>query len=117
MRALERQAADPPALGLDTRLVFSVEQFSLGIFPAMDPVRSSSTIAGAGDGEAVRRRLADAAELRAWFHQPMFLAQDYTGEEGVWADPEARRRSWRPSPVHDDDRRRRLPAGMRTLQE
>jgi RNA polymerase sigma-70 factor (ECF subfamily) len=87
VRARDRGKADPASLGFETRLVLSIEQFALGIFPAIDPLASSSELQGADAGADVRRRLADAAELREWFGQPMFLAEDYTGEKGIWVEP------------------------------
>lgn len=81
---------DPPApLGLDTTLVFSIEQFALGIFPAIDPAVSTSALPGPGVAAALRDQLERAAKVRSWFHQDLFVAADFTGREGTWVEPDA----------------------------
>lgn len=86
VNALPREAPLPDESGLDTRLVFSVEPFALGIFPALDPVRSRAAFANPPMADEVRRLLSTASQVRAYFHQPMWIAEDYTGEPGVWID-------------------------------
>ncbi|MGQ0431612.1 MAG: sigma-70 family RNA polymerase sigma factor [Microthrixaceae bacterium] len=88
VRALERATDAPSPFGLDTTLVFSIEQFALGIFPAIDPTLSTSTFDITEAGQTIRQRLTEASTLRAWFNQPLFVAQDYTGDSGTWLDPE-----------------------------
>jgi RNA polymerase sigma-70 factor, ECF subfamily len=87
VRALDKTAPLPAQLGFDTTLVFSVEQFALGIFPSIDPIRSSSRFAISDVGERARQHLRHAATLREWFNQPLFIAEDYTGTAGVWIEP------------------------------
>lgn len=84
--ALARGAAFPDDVGLDTRLVFSVEQLALGIFPALDPIRSHVSFAEPAHAAEVRQLLARAAQVRAYFHQPMHVAATHTGEPGLWFD-------------------------------
>lgn len=87
VRALDMGEQLPARLGFDTTLVFSVEQFALRIFPAIDPTRSSSRVATSAVGERARQQLGEAAALREWFNQPLFVAQDYTGVAGSWIEP------------------------------
>ncbi|MEY2426457.1 MAG: hypothetical protein QOI61_2029 [Actinomycetota bacterium] len=77
---------DYAELTLDTQLVLSIEQFVAGIFPALDPVLSTSTMPGVASAEAVRRQLQAAAQLRGYFAQPMHTAAAFTGEPSVWVD-------------------------------
>lgn len=88
IRAVPRGDEVPPGLDLDTTLVFSLEQFALGIFPAIDPARSSSILPTAHDVAAVRTQLDRAARTRAWFHQDLFVAADFTGHNGTWINPQ-----------------------------
>lgn len=88
LRALDRAVGTPPPIGLDATLVFSIEQFALGIFPAVDPTLSTSIFDITAAGQAARQRLIDAWTLRAWFNQPLFIAQDYTGDGGTWLEPD-----------------------------
>lgn len=88
IRALDRGADRPTPIGLDTTLVFSIEQFALGIFPAIDPTACASMFDLTSAGQTIRQRLLDASKFRAWFNQPLFLAQDYTGESGTWLEPD-----------------------------
>ena len=76
-------------MGLDTTLVFSLEHLALGIFPAIDGARSTSTLDVSNTARAAKRRLAEAASLRAWFSQPMYVVEDHTGEDGTWLEPDA----------------------------
>ena len=87
VRALEQAAPLPAHLGFDTTLVFSVEQFALRIFPAIDPTQSTSRFAVSVAGERARQHLRHAAALRQWFNQPLFIAGDYTGTPGNWIEP------------------------------
>jgi F0F1-type ATP synthase beta subunit len=86
VRALDTGAPLPARLGLDTTLVFSVEQFALRIFPAIDPAQSTSRLATSDLGERARQHLRQAASLRQWFNQPLFVAEDYTGTTGDWIE-------------------------------
>ena len=74
-------------LGFDTTLVFSIEQFPLRIFPAIDPAQFTSRLATSETGERARQQLRQAASLREWFNQPLFVAEDYTGTAGDWTEP------------------------------
>jgi len=87
VRVLDKAAHLPAHLGFDTTLVFSVEQFALRIFPAIDPTQSTSRVATSALGERARQHLREAAALREWFNQPLFVAQDYTGVAGSWIEP------------------------------
>ena len=87
VRSLDTTRQLPLRLGFDTRLVFSVEEFALGIFPAIDPVQSTSRLATSEVGDRARDHLQHGAALRQWFSQPMFIAEGYTGEAGDWAEP------------------------------
>lgn len=82
----ESGATAPPDAGMDTRLVFSLEQLSLGIFPALDPVESRATFDRSPLGDELRGMLARSNEIRRYFHQPMVVAQDFTGEAATWID-------------------------------
>ncbi|GAC1601157.1 MAG: hypothetical protein NVS3B21_28620 [Acidimicrobiales bacterium] len=77
------------AIAPDTRLVFSLEHLALGIFPAIDAARSTSTLDIGEIALEVKRKLSNASKLRAWFNQPLYVAQDYTGAEGTWLEPDA----------------------------
>lgn len=72
------------SLAVDTRLVLSLEQFVAGIFPAIDPVASSSVFGGVGSAAAVREHLAQAERLRRYFAQPMHASAKFTGDEPTW---------------------------------
>ena len=87
VRTTDRGADLPAALGLDATLVLSLEQFVLGIFPALDPTELRSIFEPSADGARARELLASARSLRAWFGQSLFVAADHTGEAGSWADP------------------------------
>jgi F0F1-type ATP synthase beta subunit len=89
LNAHDRAAELPAAIGLDTTLVFSLEHLALRMFPAIDGARSTSTLAVSDTACAVKQRLAEAAKLRAWFNQPLYVAQDFTGEDGTWHEPDA----------------------------
>lgn len=86
VNAVPREESLPPSLGLDTRLVFSLERLFLGIFPALDPAESRAAFAEPALAGEVRQLLADAARLRAHFHQPLRVAERYTGEPATWID-------------------------------
>lgn len=83
----DRGANATAPLGLDTTLVFSVEHLALGIFPAVDGVRSSSTLDLTDTARTAKNQLANAADLRNWFNQPLYVAQDFTGDDGTWCEP------------------------------
>ncbi|HUF34091.1 MAG TPA: sigma-70 family RNA polymerase sigma factor [Acidimicrobiales bacterium] len=88
LNTVDRTADTPEAIGLDTTLVFSLEHLALGIFPAIDGARSTSVMGTSDAARAAKKRLADAASLRGWFNQPMYVAQDHTGEDGTWIEPD-----------------------------
>ena len=88
IRALTRGADIPTPLEFDTTLVFSLEQFALGIFPAIDPTRSTSILPTTDDAAVVRTQLERAARTRSWFHQDLFVAADFTGNDGTWINPQ-----------------------------
>jgi len=77
----------PPQLGFDTTLVFSIEQFALRIFPAIDPTECVSRFAISDTAERAKRHLRRAATARSWFNQPLFVAEDFTGTAGEWIEP------------------------------
>lgn len=80
---------DPGApLGLDATIVFSIEQFSLGIFPAVDPATSSSRVTTSVAATAAGAQLERAARTSLWFHQDLFIAADATGHDGTWVEPD-----------------------------
>jgi RNA polymerase sigma-70 factor (ECF subfamily) len=87
-RTLPRGAPLPASVEADATLALSLEQFVLGIYPALDPTRSSSRFPVSAEADAARAMLADAARLRAWFGQAMYVAADYTGVAGNWLDPD-----------------------------
>ena len=58
VRAVDRAAPLPSPLGMDTTLVFSIEQFALGIFPAIDPIRSDTVLVRAPVAEAARQAMS-----------------------------------------------------------
>lgn len=87
VRALDRETQLPPQLGFDTTLVFSIEQFALRIFPAIDTTRCSSRFTTSAAGENARMHLRRAARVRSWFDQPLFVAEDFTGTAGEWIEP------------------------------
>lgn len=74
----------PPDAGMDTRLVFSVDQLALRIFPALDPVLSRARFHRNDLTDSIRAVLASADMLRRFFGQSMVVAQGYTGEEPTW---------------------------------
>lgn len=88
VRALGKGAELPPRLGFDTTLVFSVEQFALRVFPAIDPTQSNSRFATSEAAERARVHLRQAAALRAWFNQPLFVGQDWINTFRSVHDPE-----------------------------
>lgn len=88
LNTVDRCADTPVPMGMDTTLVFSLEHLTLGIFPAIDGARSTSTLDVSDSARAAKQRLANAASLRAWFSQPLYVAQDYTGEDGTWIEPD-----------------------------
>lgn len=79
-----RDADLPPDAGLETRLVFSAENLSLGIFPALDPVESRSSFDNTPLADEVRDLLRTSNAVRRYFHQPMVVAEDHTGEPPTW---------------------------------
>lgn len=87
VRPVDRTAVIPSPLRLDTTLVFSLEPFALGIFPAVDPVASESDLESPAVGYEVRRLLATARQVRSFFHQPMYVAEAHVGEPGIWVEP------------------------------
>lgn len=87
VRALGETTQWPTNLGFDTTLVFSVEQHALRIFPAIDPLRSNSSLGISDLGDRARRRLIQATSFRDRFNQPLFIAREYTGAAGEWAEP------------------------------
>lgn len=86
--AHERGAVLPPDAGMDTRLVFSLDQVALGVYPALDPVESRAHFTDPEHAEEVRRLLRAALDLRRAFAQPMFAAEAFTGESPTWVDRE-----------------------------
>lgn len=76
----------PPDAGLETRLVFSAENLSLGIFPALDPVESRSAFDNSELADEVRELLRTSDAVRRYFNQPMVVAEDHTGEPPTWVD-------------------------------
>ena len=82
-----RAEALPDAINCDTRLVFSLERLVLGMFPAIDPILSAARFAEPPVAPAVRRVLEQAEEIRAFFHQPLKVAESFTGEPSTWVDP------------------------------
>jgi F0F1-type ATP synthase beta subunit len=87
IRSHHHDDVPPPTLTLDTTLLFSIEQFVLGIFPAIDPIRSTSVFNTADGAEAVRRQLRASEAIRSWFAQPLFIAENHTGDPGTWIEP------------------------------
>ena len=88
----ERGAAVPPDAGMDTRLVFALEQVAVGIYPALDPVASHAKFDRTPLGDELRTLLTQADDVRRFFAQPMVVAAAHTGEEPTWverADAEA----------------------------
>lgn len=87
--ALNTLDSDDPIepIGLDATLVFSLEHLARRIFPAIDGTRSTSVLDITDTAWTARQRLADAASLQAWFNQPMYVAKDYTGDDGTWIEP------------------------------
>jgi len=88
LNTVDRGADTPVPMGMDTTLVFSFEHLTLGIFPAIDGARSTSFLEVSDSARAAKQRLTNAASLRAWFNQPLYVAQDYTGEDGTWIEPD-----------------------------
>ena len=86
--AYERGGSLPPDAGLDTRLVLSLEQVALGIYPALDPIESRAHFHRDALADDVRRVLHASTALRRAFAQPMYAAADFTGVEATWVDPE-----------------------------
>jgi RNA polymerase sigma-70 factor (ECF subfamily) len=84
--AYERGAPLPADAGMDTRLVFSLQQMAAGIFPALDPVASHAKFDTSPLGDELRSFLLRADEVRRFFAQPMVVAQDHTGEAPTWVD-------------------------------
>lgn len=80
----ERGNALPPDAGMDTRLVLSLEQLTLGIFPALDPIESHARFEDSAIAEDVRRLLRASTDVRRFFHQPMIVAEEHTGEPPTW---------------------------------
>jgi RNA polymerase sigma-70 factor, ECF subfamily len=89
LNAFDRSADTRHQMGLDTTLVFSLEHLALGIFPAIDGARSTSSLAVSDTAADAKARLADAADLRKWFNQALYVARDFTGEDGTWHEPDA----------------------------
>lgn len=87
VRPLPRNESLPAAAGCDATLVFSLEQFALGIFPAVDPVQCTSVFDPSPVGARAIARLKESADVRSWFAQPMFMAEDFTGDAGTWVEP------------------------------
>jgi len=77
---------DLAELDVDTHLVLSIEQFAAGIFPALDPVVSRSSMSGAQSAAAVRDQIEAADRLRRYFGQPMHASEAFTNEPAVWVD-------------------------------
>lgn len=86
--AYERGRELPVDAGMDTRLVFSLEQVALGIYPALDPEASRAHFHDEGIAHDVRRLLAQSTAIRRYFAQPMYAAAGYTGVEATWVDRE-----------------------------
>lgn len=84
--AYARDADLPRDAGLETRLVFSAENLALGIFPALDPVESGASFDDNDLAGEVRQLLRTSAAVRRYFHQPMVVAEDHTGEPPTWVD-------------------------------
>ena len=89
VNTVDRGAEQFEPMGLDTTLVFSLEHLALGIFPAIDGARSTSTLDITDAARKAKQRLADAAMLRSWFQQAMYVAEEFTGEDGTWLEPDA----------------------------
>lgn len=76
----------PPDAGLETRLVFSAENLSLGIFPALDPIESRASFDNSEIADEVRELLRTSIAVRRYFNQPMVVAEVYTAEPPTWVD-------------------------------
>lgn len=81
-----RDGVLPPDAGLETRLAFSAENLSLGIFPALDPTESRSSFDNTPLADDVRKLLRTSNAVRRYFHQPVVVAEDHTGEQPTWID-------------------------------
>jgi len=88
LNTLDRTTTADEPIGLDTTLVFSLEHLAMHIFPAIDAARSASAFPLSQAAHAAKHRLEEAATLRAWFSQPIYVAQDYTGVAGIWLEPD-----------------------------
>lgn len=86
--AYERGLPVPADAGMDTRLVFSLEQVALGIYPALDPEASRANFGDDDLAAEVRRMLAASTRVRRFFAQPMFMAESHTGITATWIDRE-----------------------------
>jgi RNA polymerase sigma-70 factor (ECF subfamily) len=84
--AYARDADLPADAGLETRLVFSAENLSLGIFPALDPIASRAAFDNSEVAEEVRALLRTSLAVRRYFNQPMLVAEVHTGEPPTWVD-------------------------------
>lgn len=87
LNTLDRGEPEPDPIGLDATLVFSVEHLALGVFPAIDGSRSTSSLAITPAARDAKERLTNAAALRTLFDQPMFVAKPHTGVDGTWCEP------------------------------
>lgn len=79
----------PAEVGCDTRIVFSRDKVALGEFPAIDPVNSNARFADSDTPRSVRSALETGRRLRAFFAQPLRVAEAHTGEPSTWVEPAA----------------------------
>ena len=65
-----------------TRIVLSAEQALRGIYPSVDLIASSSSLADASLADAAREHLLRARDIEGWVAQSLMTAAGHTGVPG-----------------------------------